>query len=366
MYIGLIGPQGISKSTSAGFARSAFVDCCPDMNIGPSRSTPEKISEIMSSKGFERDFTNWNNELVTVRPMALFINEFKNFVGRSPFDMINFLTDIYDVKAYDAATLARGLELIINPSINILMCETPDWLVKNIKGDLITGGIARRFVLVYELIDPDPIPFPIITPEARAAQERFKKRLIDIRKLTGQYVWGDGFKDYSLWYQKTHKQRSVETNEVMRGYLKSKHIQLFKVMMLLDIASDKPMFTFTKDLVEEGLVYLNSVELNMPKLSLASGRNELMGSQQKVLEMLEQSGGMLPEKQLMKLVETDLKPFEIPSMFRHLIDSGQVVKKEVNLPNSEGLKIPRIMLILTSKWNQMLRDQEIEVKKKEK
>lgn len=364
LYALMIGPQGNGKSTANDIASGLFFDVCPDYEVGASTQSAEDIVTTMSKEGFAKSYTNYLGEMDEVRAYAFFINEFKDFIAYNPTRMLNFLGNIYDRKFFKTSTIKRGLENIVNPSLNILGCENPDQLIRFMKSDIMTGGISRRFILVYEPGYAKASPFIDQMPELKA---KLVARLREARKLVGQFQWApSGQKFFEPWYIKKQNSLASIENAIMRGYVSTKHVQLFKICMLLDVVSDKPMFLFTDELLDLGLSFLNVFEPNMPKLSLASGRNELMGSQQKVLEMLEQSGGMLPEKQLMKLVEVDLKPFEIPSMFRHLIDSGQVVKKEVNLPNTEGLKIPRIMLILTKKWNEMVRNEEVEVKKKEK
>ena len=351
LYVGLIGAQGTSKSTSCTFARQFFQQACPDMPVGPSRASPESIAKAMIEDKFCRSFTNWNQESTEVRPYAFFINEFKNFVGRSPFDMVTFLTDIYDTKAYDASTIARGAEFIINPAINILMCETPEWFTKNIKGDIITGGIMRRFVLVYETAYTDPIPFPTITPEAFTAKQRILKRLTEIRSLSGQFFWSpDARASYDKWYKMNHALFVSEQNPAMKGYLKSKHIQLFKVMMLLDASNDRPMFLFTKDFMEHGLGLLGALEHNMPKLSLAAGRNEMMASYLKALDLLEQNGGWLPEKRLKCLLESDMDSTEIYHALKHLEDTDRIIKHLHPVPNNGGVKVERWMVSLPQKF----------------
>ena len=333
MYIGLIGPQGSSKSTCCGFARKFFTESCPHLRIGPSRASPESICKIMSDDKFALSFKDKDENSIEVRPFTFFINEFKNFVGRSPFDMLTFLTDIYDVKAYDASTIARGLELIVNPSVSLLCCETPEWIIRNIKGDIISGGFGRRIIYVYEIDDVEDRPLPVITTQAREAIDRCRQRLRDIQTFSGEFKWTpQAFRLYDPWYRDSAARRRKESNSMMKGYLKSKHIQLFKIMMSLDACSDKPMLCFTPDLFEEGLYVLDAVEHNMYKLWQASGQNELLAAQQSILDFLDKKGEWVSEAQMKKHAQTDLDPREIFSVIRHLEETEQIVKKEVMFP----------------------------------
>lgn len=367
MYIGLIGPPNQKKSTSCDFARAMFETVCPDLKVGPSRTSPEKIVQLMAASDFERCFTNHLGESMPVRPYVFFINEFKNFLGRGPLDMINFLTDIYDRKRYPSATLCRGVEDIINPSVVILMCETPSWFISNMRGDLITGGIARRFVICYETDASEAHPFITITAEARAAWERVKQRMVDVRKLSGLYTWGSAVTKYDKWYRDNHARAAKESNMVMKGYLGSKAIQLFKVMMCLDIVRDKPMMCFDADLLDTSLALLDSIEHNMPKLSMASGRNEVMGAQIRLMDLLEEHGGWMLEVALKKAVETEFRnPNEIYSVMRYLEGDGRIIKKQLEVPSPLGGKpIVRYCIFTPERWLKWELEKNVQTKPKE-
>jgi hypothetical protein len=253
--------------------------------------------------------------------------------------MLTFLTDIYDVKAYDASTIVRGLEYIINPAVSLLCCETPEWIIRNIKGDVISGGFGRRIVYVYETEDLVDKPVPIITPYARECIERCKTRLIEAKQVTGKYVWSiPGLRQYSLWYTKNSAIRRSENNVMMKGYLRTKHVQLFKLMMLLDVVKDKPMLDFNPSLMEEALFYLDSVEVNMSKLSQAAGRNELLGAQQRILDFLIRLGRWIEETAVKRMIQNELGPQETYNVMRHLEETEQICKKMVKFPQYDKPK----------------------------
>lgn len=352
LYCMLVGPQGNSKSTCCDFSCGFFKHVCPDMELGASTQSAEDIVKVMADEKFVRCYTDEKGDQIEVRPYPFFINEFKDFIAYNPTRMLNFLTNIYDRKSFDASTIKRGAEHIINPCLNILACENPDQLVGLMKNNIMTGGMSRRMIMVYEPHYQNPKPIIIITDEARAAKERFLQRLIDVRSSgIGEFKWEKSGMDFYIpWYNQKHKKLAEVTNPIMRGYLSTKHIQLFKICMLLDTVSDKPMFQFTGDLMELGMAHLDSIELHMPKLSVAAGRNEMAGPQQKILDMLRDCGGIMPEKLLKKKIETELTPIEIFSVFKHLEDTDQVVKKFMKMPNAEGVPVERYMLMTPEEW----------------
>lgn len=362
LYVLLVGPQGNGKTTCCDFACGMFAKVCPDLEIGASTQSAEDIVTTMAKDTFIRCFTNSEGEQIEVRPYAFFINEFKDFIAYNPTRMLNFLTNMYDRKIFKASTVKRGSENIINPSLSILGCENPEQLIGFMKNNIVTGGFSRRIIIVYEPHYQEPKPFINIPAAARLAWSEVETRLQEVRKITGVFRWAEsGRKFYEPWYREKHASMAKISNQVMRGYVSTKHIQLFKVCMLLDCCSDKPMFLMTDELLQHGLSFLDAIESNMPKLSLSSGRNVMVGPQQKILEMLETSDGWMTEKQLKRQIEQELTPMEIMSVFRHLEDTDQIVKRLFPVPNSEGKPVERWMILLPWKFDEQIKSGAIKI-----
>lgn len=337
----LVGPQGNGKTTSCDFAKKFFTEAYPELPLGASTQSAEDIVKTMCSEDFARAFKTPSGEITLVSPYAFFMNEFKNFVAYSPSRMLAFLTDIYDRDKFDSSTIKRGSEIIQNPCLTILACENPDWLIRNLRADVVSGGFSRRVIYVYEIDRAEPKPIISVTPSAIAAKDRVLQRLRDIKDLWGQFQWHEsGKKFYIPWY--THKQHNIPDNPLMGGYIGTKHIQLFKVAMLLDFVSDKPMLLLTDDILQRALVFLDALEENMPKLSLSAGRNELAVSMQKILEVIKEAGGYLSERDVKKCIETELTWQETAGVLRHLEETEQLVRKELTIDGrmTQALFIP--------------------------
>src|ERR1051326_2204589 len=231
-YVLMVGPQGNGKSTCCDQAKKWFMKSCPGLAIGASNQSAEDIVKIMAKEGFEKIYKNEMDEPTEVRPMAFFVNEFKNWISYNPIRMLNFLGDMYDRPFYDSGTIKRGAEVIVHPTMNILGCENPDQLIRFMKSDIITGGMARRVIMVYEPGYGNPIPRPVITPEARDAEARVIQRLKDIQKTVGKFKFSpDGEKFFDPWYVENHKRMASTANAVMKGYLSTKSVHLQKTAM---------------------------------------------------------------------------------------------------------------------------------------
>lgn len=352
MYICLVGEQGIKKSTTKDFAQQFFTEVYPNIPIAASVQSREDIIKFMASTEGIRSFTNADGAAEEYHPYMLFINELENFLSFNIPGMLSFLVDIYDRKYFDCSTIKRGMEKFPNPCVNILACVTPKWLIDKLRGNVITGGICRRMVFVYEIETPTniiSIPRPVITPEARSAEERVRAHLNTIREVTGEFkLTKQAAIFFDDWYNQT--KRTLPDDPLMRGYKRSKDVQLLKTCMLLHLAKPgcvgQPLL-ITEGLLQEGLVALDAIEVNMPKLSIAAGRNELAVPQADILEYVKNKGGFYPEKWIERDCDKDLTPTELFYVLRHLKSSEQLFV--VNVPYGDG-GVNRVCLATKEKF----------------
>lgn len=321
LYVGLIGKQGSRKSTAKDIARDMFIEANPDAPMAASVQSCQDIVKTMSLDDAVRVYTDENGTLIETRPYTFFVNELKNFLAINPTQMLDFLTDIYDRPYFDASTIKHGMQKIENPVINFLCCETPKWIMDKLKLNVITGGFSRRIIYVYELDKRQRITFPNITRDMMEARRRCIVHLKKLHLLRGKFKWTPEARDfYDQWYQGM----KVPQDEVMEGYYESKHIQALKVAMCVAAADEHPKLEFTPENLGAAIAILDSAEINMPKLSVAAGRNELALPQQAILELLEKNGGEMMEVNLKRLTAKDLSPNEQFAVLNFLKSTGQI------------------------------------------
>lgn len=325
LFICLVGRQGFRKGTAKDIARQIFIEVFPQHPVGASVSSRDKIIELMASEDFERPYINEEGVRVPCKPMVFFINELKNFLSYNPGQMIDFLTDIYDRKFFDCSTIKRGLEPIVNPCVNILACETPRYIIDKLKFNIISGGFSRRMLFVYEIIRPPKITFPTIPPGGLEALERCKAHLRKIEKLSGPMVWESEQtrKFFDHWF------RSLKDpdDEMLEGFYEAKDILTLKLAIALSLGDYEPKLILTETNLQSAIALLETVEVNLPRLTIASGRNELAVPSQKILELVELSpDGSIPEKILRVKMERDLNGFEFDNVIRQLVDTNRLYK----------------------------------------
>lgn len=338
LYLTLVGTQGNRKTTAKDIARDMYVEVNPDSPLGANVQSREKIMELLASTDGIRTYTDEKGEVVECHPMTFFINELKNFLSINPTGMIEFLTDIYGQKYFRNSTLKHGEQVVPNPCINILACETPEWIQEKLKLRILSGGFARRMIYVYETEMGELIAFPGPTPEGTAARERCLNHLKKVKAMVGPFKWDpEAEKYFDLWY----RTKKVPDDPIMRGYYTSKHDQLLKVAMGLCLAEKEPKLLITVPHLELGLATLDSIEDNLPKLSIAAGRNELAIPQQQLLDLIEKHGGWWPYNWVLRDTASNLQPMEQETVIRFLKTTEALFEAKIPFAiNGSGEWIP--------------------------
>ena len=322
LFITLVGVQGNRKSTAKDIARDLVVDCFPDLLLSAAVMSREAICKLLGSEAAIRAYRDHTGTLVEHRPFAMFLNELKNFISIDPQRMVDFLTDIYDRKFFDVGTKNQGSDIIPNPCINLLACETPEWIADRMKDKLIAGGFSRRMVYVYETGERRRIPFPTIPPGGRDAWVRVAETLKRLQTYCGPFAWTPEAIDwYSNWYLRLR----ARSAPVISAFYQSKQVQMLKVAMGLQLA-DRGTLILERHSLEAAAALIDTIEPGIQEIGLSVGRNELLGATRDVFSTIRFNGGILPEKRLRALMQTNMTPQEIDTTLRHLVSTDQLVQ----------------------------------------
>jgi hypothetical protein len=323
LYVGLIGSQGSRKTTAKDSAMDLFTETFPDYPILSSVQSREDVIKYMNNEENSFKFTDIEGKEQIVRPVVGFINELMNFFSVDPTKSVQFFTDIYDAKRFKSSTIKRGLEDLVNPCVNFLACATPEWIIENMKGNIISGGWARRIIYVYETARSKAIAFPERPPGYTEVALALMEHLRLVSQTTGVFEWDEDARAYyTEWYEHIHS--NPPADKMMAAFYESLHIQAIKVAALLALARRPIQLRITKDNFELSVACLKVLEKNMPKLFAAAGQNELSVPIQTALDALEKAGGAIPEKLFRKLMSIDLEPRRIDDLLRHLKNTEEI------------------------------------------
>jgi len=331
LYVCFVAPQGVRKSFAKDVARDLVAGEFPDFPMSYNVETREGIWKYLASEESIRVFTNEKGELVEYHPMFLGINELKNFLSVNPYGMVDFLIDIFGRTEFKNRTKHEGIDIIPNPNINILACATTEYTIGQLKDGLL-GGLARRmlFVSVNEYVRN---PRPAIPSGGREAWNRVRSHLHKVNATVGTFRWRS--EEDQLFYDRWYVGLKSPPDPLMSGFYNSKHIQVLKVAMLMALAEYDIKLLLTRELLEQAISMVDLIEPGMIALFASSGRNELIGPMNRIIEAVEGHGGVLPERLLRGVMDRDLNPQEQYSMIRHLETTKRI--KMVNMGGDVGM-----------------------------
>ena len=121
--------------------------------------------------------------------------------------------------------------------------------------------------------------------------------------------------------------------------------------MLLALCEEEPVLLITVKLLVLALSMLDVIEVNMPKLSVAAGRNELNIPMQRVFEILRDAGGWMPEKTFDKIMGRELQMMELIQVKRYLVSTEEIYIEDVDFP-IEGKVVRKKMVMTADKYKE--------------
>lgn len=192
-YVLLVGPPGVvKKSTSINIGYS-MLGKVPHINFGPDTVTWQGLITDMAIK--HEVFEIPGDDPLTTTCVTLGLDEFGSFYDPTDRAMTDAMTHLWDTKArpYRKMTKGGGDEVLENPYINLIGCTTPEWLASNLSESAAGGGLASRFVYLYENGEGiKDIAYPSRNAKAKKYSVTQRKaeltaRLIDIAAYAGRY-----------------------------------------------------------------------------------------------------------------------------------------------------------------------------------
>ena len=339
-YIMYVGPQGNRKSYAKNKAKDLITEAFPEYPIGADITSRDFIIKDLASDKTERAFIDALGSMDSYHPLALYINEFKDFTSYNAAHMINFIVDIYDYvdRIFRCTTIKRDEEVVTHPFLSILACENTEWFLLRLKEGVVTGGFSRRFNVIYEYQKP-PHPVPIVElPEGH--EELWKRMVTHLRNLhttSREFTWTpEGKKYFEKWYIKNFHELEEESN--VAGFKGTLDQQVLKLAMMLDLAESTPAYLITKDLIQEAVSWFDAIWPNLAKLYSSGGRNELAMQHSKVLDLIDSRGGLITEKEFLRLTGKDMNMREQQETIKHLCDSDQLIKSAFKYPQDKPLR----------------------------
>lgn len=341
----LVAPQGGRKSFCKDEAQSLLTSVFPAYPVSYSVETVAGLCEYLGDQDSERLYTDENQVTHKWRPLFLPINELNNFLSINPQEMIDFMVDISDRKFYRRRTKGGGTDEIDNPYLTVLACATTEYIVDQLKGKILSGGLARRMVFINEYQLPPRIPFPTIPPDGKTAIQRAAAHLLTISNDAGPITFLD--QEAKNWYELWYRTLKMSDDALLRGFDMSQHVHVLRLAMLKSLAEYPLQKALTTTSLKWAVQTIKDVIPGMTRLFMAAGKNEYIVQQKGIVEYVERLG-MVSQKQLMRYCEKDLDGVRYMSAERFLMDSGQIIRKTIKIDN-----VDRVMIMTPEKLNEL-------------
>lgn len=328
IYAMLVGPQGNRKTAAKSIAQDIMREV-GGIPFACEATTREYLIELM--KKSEEAFT-FKEKTDTFAPLTICVTEFKEFVAKDPVGIITFLTAIYDQDFYDYGTMKRGQDVIYNPYLNMLACETPEWLTGRLKESVVTGGFSRRLIYLYEtehynyIVDELPL-------EQTTARVNLIKEARRIKEITGEYKFAP---DAKAWYDKWYLRKEKPLDPGLIGFYESKHTLLTKIAMVVS-ASESSELVIRLPHFEIAFDFINKAEVNMSRVFAGAGRNELGPVSVKVADLLERVKTPIPEKEVFSFLFHDCRDQrEMDAVIGQLVRTRKAIRYSIPVQTKSG------------------------------
>jgi energy-coupling factor transporter ATP-binding protein EcfA2 len=265
MYIVLVGPSGVRKSTAIKLGKKILLDV---ENYG---FKIHLSTNATSTAALIQQFIKLSNE--DHQSLTTLSSELGSLIRASDTDIVGFLTDIYDCEpGWDKQTVGRGIEMIEKPWLNVLGATTPDWMTDNLGKLSIEGGFVRRVLFVYH-DQHKLIAFPQMTDEQKQLRKDLTHDLAQIAALSGAFDFATpaAKEFFRSWYEDPKRLKLTDDSR-LRGYHECKADHAKKVAMALSLSEDNSL-KITEVHLDLALKLLAELELGMQKALTSVGKN---------------------------------------------------------------------------------------------
>lgn len=309
LYINVIGPAGIGKTTSISYAFK-LLDQVPILAKPPTYATVEAIIDSLIKAGTTGDSS-----------IYLTVGEMSDITMKDKQGKIyEFLNGIYDGKTdLKSHTMGRGVEFADKPCLNMFAGSTPEWVAENIPLAVLNGGYGSRCIWLYvpglrrrrlfyrkEMSDTN---FPEIE----------KKLVADLNHiantLEGEFTIPKDLEDYlENWHDKlpqTIKYKKVQ------GYLMRKPVFVLKLAMIFHVAYSDSMVLNRVDF-DNAINLINGLEENLPRIFEGVGKNTAILDIREIQRYVKDNPG-IKESELKEIFISAAQPGRLEVMINDML-----------------------------------------------
>ncbi|MBU2258869.1 MAG: DUF3987 domain-containing protein [Candidatus Omnitrophica bacterium] len=236
LYVLVIGESGITrKSTATGLAKRFLSNIDSSLVLGA----------LGSKEAFLEAFRNNYCHLIIFDELKQLLDNAEKSYGTGIITDFTMLWSCPPSHRFEFKSMDEKEREIKDPTLNILSCTTPDWLM--IKEHDIGGGFLGRFLPIFST---KPVKRMPIRPKMDSGEfERLISELKRIREIKGEYVWTEEAQRLfeGLYNELMDGLEKEEEKTKLQPYWSRIDTHIRKLAMIFDVCSPQPTFTITKD-----------------------------------------------------------------------------------------------------------------------
>lgn len=253
--------------------------------------------------------------------IVLYIPELSTCLGRDAHQsgLIATLTSIYDCPPItEYRTKTAGIDIIHNPSINMIGATTLDWMSSSLPGESIEGGFTSRIIFVVGSSPAKRIALPVLNEEAVRLKQLLIKDLIWISNIQGQFYLAErSEKIYVEWYE---AMKEPEDNR-LRPFFGRKGDHVLKVAMALSVAESDDLI-ITHDTLIRAIKEVEDIEGKMGIVFRGVAFSRTARHTDRLFMQIEKEGGIFGKQLLLRRNTCYLNSTEFEEAIKTMKEAG--------------------------------------------
>lgn len=331
LFVILVGPAGVKKSTSIGFLNRLLEGT--SVNFGPTDTGGQRHGLMSALASHHR--AQSMKPLLTGLPvtsallnprnpadMLIMAPEMGRLFGQSNLEMANFFVDLYDGAAIDYQTKA-GETRLRQPLVTLLGGTTPSSFASILPDNAATHGIISRMIFVYadQIHKLVPLP-PEPTEEWYDAEDRLKRRLRWIDENRYDFSLDEKAKEV---YTVLYPYRAQLDDPRLESYQARRRDHLLKVSICLAALRNSVRVNESDMRLAHEL--LQMIEPKMRRALEFFGKNKVYVGRMLILNYLRSSPTKAAtDQELIAVATSELNPREAEEAIQALLKQGDIIR----------------------------------------
>lgn len=212
----------------------------------------------------------------------IYAPELNVFLGANAVSsgLIADLTTLYDCPdMFEYRTKTAGVDIVMNPCVNILGATTHDWMSMNLPGDAVEGGFTSRVIFIVSEAPRHRAAWPEYTDKERKLKENLCDDMHIIAQLKGQFVVSDSARScFETWYNNAKEPEDAR----LKSYFGRKGDHILKGAMAISAAQSNALVLDAHH-VESAIKHLDEAEAKMPQAFRGVAFSKISQSADRVL-----------------------------------------------------------------------------------